>query len=58
MHKNRSSRPGQPPSLQNPTHLIPYTMEGHFPTINNCVADVIGLFEKKTFALGESDEEL
>lgn len=36
-------------------YAIYYAVENDFANINGCVADLLGLFEKQTFDVGESD---
>ncbi len=51
----RKVRPSDPTKEVEAPYTVYYGIEGDFAVINNCVADLIGLFEKKTLDFGDDD---
>ena len=43
------------PSHEEAPNAVYYAIESDFATINNCVADLLGLFEKKTINFGDGN---
>ena len=53
----KSVRPANPEKEGDVPQAVYYAIEGDFATINNCVADLLGLFENKTLNLGDDDAD-
>jgi hypothetical protein len=53
----KSVRPTDPAKEAEAPRAVYYAIEDDFATINNCVADLLGLFEKQTFDFGDDDAE-
>jgi len=53
----KSVRPADPAKEGDVPHAVYYAVEGDFATINNFVADLLGLFEKKTIDFGDDHAE-
>ncbi len=51
----RSVQPTDPSQEAAVPHAVYYATQEPFALINNCVADLLGLFEKQTMDLGEHD---
>lgn len=49
-------RPATPSDESQTPHAVYYAIEADFATINGYLADLLGLFEKKTIDFGEDDE--
>lgn len=50
-----SVRPSDPSKEIEVPHAVYYAIEGDFAAINNAVADLLGLFEKKTINFGDEN---
>lgn len=48
-------RPADPGREGEAPYAVYYAIEDDFATINNCVADLLGLFEKQSFDFGDED---
>lgn len=51
----KAVRPADPAKELEAPYAIYYGIEDHFTIINNCVADLLGLFEKQTINFGDDD---
>jgi hypothetical protein len=57
-HKSlKGARPADAANEKEAPNAVYNAIEDDFATINNCVADLMGLFEKVTLGLGEGDGE-
>jgi hypothetical protein len=50
-------RPTDPAKETEAPRAVYFAVEGNFANINNCVADLLGLFERETFDFGDDDAE-